>query len=100
MNMIMIMMNLLMVKKPIDDVVEPRRSKCIGETSYGFGSNFYFYLVEGSRSIVLDVLETFIVENDPMTFNEAMSSRDASFWEEAINNEMDLPLGCKPITCK
>ena len=52
------------------------------------------------------------VEDDPKTYQEAMSSRDSTFWKEAINDEMDsimsnhtwelvdLPQGSKPIGCK
>ncbi|PKI59228.1 hypothetical protein CRG98_020391 [Punica granatum] len=52
------------------------------------------------------------VEGDPQTYGEAMASRDAAFWKEAINDEMDsilfnntwvlvdLPQGSKPIGCK
>nr|GEV36897.1 hypothetical protein [Tanacetum cinerariifolium] len=52
------------------------------------------------------------IEEYPRTYNEAMQSRDAAFWKEAINNEIrsimenntcvlsDLPPGCKPLGCK
>ena len=52
------------------------------------------------------------VEDDPKTYKEAMSSRDATFWKETINDEMDsimsnhtwklvdLPSGSKYIGCK
>ena len=52
------------------------------------------------------------IEDDPKTFQEAMTSRDATFWKEAINDEMDsitsnntwvlvdLSLGSRPIGCK
>ncbi|CAH9072603.1 unnamed protein product [Cuscuta europaea] len=52
------------------------------------------------------------VEEDPNSFEEAMKSQDASFWKEAVNDEMnsimgnntwvlsDLPPGCTPIGCK
>ncbi|GJT98079.1 zinc finger, CCHC-type containing protein [Tanacetum coccineum] len=51
-------------------------------------------------------------EEDPRTYNEAMQSRDAAFWKEAIDDEIgsimenntwvlsDLPPGCKPLGCK
>ncbi|GKD76672.1 zinc finger, CCHC-type containing protein [Tanacetum coccineum] len=51
-------------------------------------------------------------EEDPRTYNEAMQSRDAAFWKEAIDEEIgsimenntwvlsDLPPGCKPLGCK
>ena len=53
-----------------------------------------------------------MVEDDPKTYKEAMSSRDVIFWKEAINDEMDsllcnntwkivdLPPGSKAIGCK
>ncbi|GKE23097.1 zinc finger, CCHC-type containing protein, partial [Tanacetum coccineum] len=54
----------------------------------------------------------FNVEDDPKIFNEAMKSQDVAFRIEEINDEMDsimgnntwvladLPLGCKPLSCK
>nr|GEV18490.1 zinc finger, CCHC-type [Tanacetum cinerariifolium] len=51
-------------------------------------------------------------KDDPKTFDEAMKFQDVAFWKEAINDEMDsimgnktwvladLPLGCKPLSCK
>jgi hypothetical protein len=74
-----------------DDLRSKRQRK---ETS--FGNDFYTYLVE----------------NEPQTFYEAISSSDAKFWKEAIKIEMDsisknhtwilvdLPKGAKPIGCK
>lgn len=48
------------------------------------------FLVEGDRNIVLNKIPIiFNTEEDPKTFSEAMASRDASFWKEAINDEMD-----------
>ncbi|XP_077246057.1 uncharacterized protein LOC143885902 [Tasmannia lanceolata] len=55
---------------------------------------------------------TLMVDKDPDTYSEAMSSNDALFWREAIDDEMhsimsnntwiliDPPTGCKPIGCK
>ena len=52
------------------------------------------------------------IEDEPKTYSEAINSRDAAFWREAINDEMDsimsnktwtlvdLPPGSKPIGCK
>ena len=74
---------------------------------------FQIHLIEGSR----DELQSqypycSIIEEDPKTFKEAMSSRDVSFWKEAIDDEMDsilqnntweltdLPPGCKPLGCR
>jgi hypothetical protein len=74
---------------------EVRHSKRMRKPT-NFGSDFY----------------TFLIENDPVSFQEAMSSQDAAFWREAINDEIesimsnhvwklvDLPVGCKTIGCK
>ncbi|KAL0329751.1 UNVERIFIED_CONTAM: Retrovirus-related Pol polyprotein from transposon TNT 1-94 [Sesamum radiatum] len=55
---------------------------------------------------------TYLLENEPRTINEALSSPEAPFWKEAINNEIesimqnhtwelvDLPSGNKPLGCK
>ncbi|GJS82422.1 zinc finger, CCHC-type containing protein [Tanacetum coccineum] len=52
------------------------------------------------------------IEEDPRTYDEAMQSRDAAFWKEAIDDEIgsimenntwilsNLPSGCKPLGCK
>ena len=75
--------------------VEPRRSKR-ARTEKSFGSDFLTYLVEG----------------DPRTYKEAVSSADSPLWKEAIKSEIDsimqnhtwelvdLPPGCKPLTSK
>ena len=59
-----------------------------------------------------DFVTTFMVENDPQTFKEAMSTPEAPQWKEAINSEIesimqnhtwelvDLPKGSKPLGCK
>lgn len=53
-----------------------------------------------------------MIENEPKTFSEAMSTPEAPFWKEPINNEIesimqnhtwelvDLPPGNKPLGCK
>ncbi|KAL0366199.1 UNVERIFIED_CONTAM: Retrovirus-related Pol polyprotein from transposon TNT 1-94 [Sesamum radiatum] len=55
---------------------------------------------------------TYVLENEPRTINEALSSPEAPFWKEAINSEiesimqnhtwelMDLPPGSTPLGCK
>ncbi|PHU05794.1 hypothetical protein BC332_26616 [Capsicum chinense] len=55
---------------------------------------------------------TFLLENEPQTFKEAMSSSDSFFWKEAVNSEIDsilsnhtwelvdLPPGNKPLGSK
>ena len=54
----------------------------------------------------------FNIDKDPQSFDEAMRSRDAPFWKEAIDDEMysivgnrtwvltDLPPGCKTLGCQ
>ena len=32
---------------------------------------------------------TYIIEDDPKTYNEAINSRNAPYWKEAINSEME-----------
>ena len=75
--------------------IELRRSKRIRKAT-DFGGDFY----------------VFLTESDPQTFEESMTSHDAPFWKEDINNEMDsiisnhvweivdLPPGVKPIGCR
>ena len=74
---------------------EPRRSKRT-RVEKSYGPDFLTYLLE----------------NEPRNFKEAMSSSDASLWKEAVNNEIesilqnhtwelvDLPPGCKPLGYK
>ncbi|GJS73717.1 zinc finger, CCHC-type containing protein [Tanacetum coccineum] len=74
-------------------------------------------LVESQRDDHSDDVPSKIPEprkgkRDPRTYNEAMHSRDAAFWKEAIDDEIgpimenntwvlsDLPQGCKPSGCK
>lgn len=76
--------------KPED--LEPRRSKGPRKEST-FCPNFY----------------TYILENDPTTYHEAMQSPDAAFWREALISEINsilanhtwelgyLPQGTKPL---
>ena len=46
-------------------------------------------LVEGDRNKVLNKIPIVLsTEEDPKCFNEAMSSRDAASWKEAVNDEM------------
>nr|GEW50801.1 zinc finger, CCHC-type [Tanacetum cinerariifolium] len=69
--------------------------------------------IEGSRDQVGSQYSyCYSIEKDPRTYDEAMQSRDAAFWKEAIDDEIgsiiknntwvlsDLPLGCKPVACK
>ena len=92
--------------------VEPRRSKR-QRTEKTFGPDFVIYLVEGDLNETKNKTKFVLnVEDEPTTFHEAVTSRDAVFWKEAINDEMnsilsnqtwvisDLPPGSKPIGCK
>ncbi|GJS93947.1 zinc finger, CCHC-type containing protein [Tanacetum coccineum] len=91
---------------------EPRRGKRARKAK-SYGSDFQLYLVEGSRDQVGSQYSyCYSIEEDPRTYNEAMQSRDAAFWKEAIDDEIgsimenntwvlsDLPPGCKPLGCK
>ena len=54
---------------------------------------------------------TYLLENEPQSFNEAMSTLEAPMWKEAVNSEIesimqnhtwelvDLPPGSKPLGC-
>ena len=60
------------------------------------------------KSFSLDFM-TYLLENEPQTFKEAMSTSEAPFWKEVIDNEIDsimqnhtwelvdLPPGIKPL---
>ena len=76
---------------------EQKRSQRVRKEK-DFGSDFIsyqvnVYLVEGNREKVFSKLP-FVgnVEEDPNTYNEAMASRDAAFWREAVNDEIDSML--------
>ncbi|KAK3035210.1 hypothetical protein RJ639_034598 [Escallonia herrerae] len=81
-----------MDQDPSQEEDEPRRSKR-ARTSTSFGPDFLTYLLE----------------NEPRTYSEAMSSPEAPHWKEAVNNEIesimqnhtwelvDLPPGNKPL---
>ena len=74
---------------------EPRRSKRDTKET-NLGDHFY----------------TFLIDEDPRSYKEAITSPDAPFWKEPINNEIksimynhtwelvDLPLGGKTIGSK
>ena len=74
---------------------EPKRNKR-ARTETSFGTDFLTYLLEG----------------EPRTFKEAVSSSEELLWKEAIKSEIDsvlqnhtwelvdLPLGCKPLGSK
>ncbi|GJU54974.1 retrotransposon protein, putative, ty1-copia subclass [Tanacetum coccineum] len=78
-----------------EEEVEPRRSKR-ARTEKSFGPDFV----------------SFMVENEPMSYREAVTSSEGHQWKEAIKSEIDsilqnhtwelvdLPLGCKPLGYK
>ena len=59
-----------------------------------------------------DFITTFLIEDEPKTYQEAMKSVDATFWKDAIHSELEsimanhtwelveFPRGCKTIGCK
>ena len=77
------------------EITEPRRSKR-ASISKDLGSDFV----------------TFNVEDDPVTFKQAMASNEVKFWKESVNSEIqsiisnetwelvDLPPRCTTIGCK
>ena len=83
------------VNPPESSNIELRRSKRVRKAT-NFGNEFH----------------VFLVENDPQTFEEAMTSNDAPMWKEAIDDEIysimsnhtwelvDLPPGAKTIGCR
>ncbi|GJU48249.1 zinc finger, CCHC-type containing protein [Tanacetum coccineum] len=94
------------------EILEPRKGKRVRKAK-SYGSDFQLYLVEGSRDQVgSQYYYCYSIEEDPRTYDEAMQSRDAAFWKEAIDEEIgsimenntlvlyDLPPGCKPLGCK
>jgi len=97
------------VENSLENSDQPRRSKRIRKEK-SFGPDFITYLVEGNRgSDETRQLVSPSVESDPLTYKEAMSSSDSSFWKEALDDEMnsiignhtwelvDLPSGAKPL---
>ncbi|GJW88929.1 integrase, catalytic region, zinc finger, CCHC-type containing protein [Tanacetum coccineum] len=91
------------------EIPEPQKGKRV-QKAKSYGSDFQLYLVEGSRDQVRSQYSyCYNIEEAPRTYNEAMKSRDATFWKEAIDDEIgsimenntwvlsDLPPGCKPL---
>nr|GEZ43018.1 zinc finger, CCHC-type [Tanacetum cinerariifolium] len=94
------------------EIHERRKGKRVRKAE-SYGSDFQLYLVEGSRDQVgLQYSYCYSIEEDPITYNEAMQSLDVAFWKEAIDDEIgsiienntwvlsDLLPGCKPLSCK
>ena len=104
-------------RKQSETVNEPRKSQRVRKEKT-LGSDFIssqsiVFLVEGNRTKVLKKIPILLnVEDDPKSLSEAMTSRDATFWKEAIDDEfeslisnqtwvlVDLPQGSKAIGCK
>ena len=91
---------------------EPRRSTRARKEK-NLGDDFFSYLVEGTqKKVTREVIFAVKMDDVPKTYGEAISSRDAPLWKEAINDEMDsimgnkvweladLPKGKKPIGSK
>ena len=79
--------------KTSQKVDEPRRSTRARKEK-SLGDDFLSYLVEGTHNkVTREVILSINTDDDPKTFKEAMSSRDASLWKEAINDEMDSIMG-------
>jgi hypothetical protein len=102
--------------KPSSPSEQMRSQRVRKEKDFGLDFISYqvnVYLVEGNREKVLNKF-SFVgnIEKDPNTYNEVMASRDAAFWREAVNDEMDsilskntwvlvdLPPGSNTIGCK
>ena len=76
-------------------MIEPRRNKK-SRTSTSFGPDFI----------------TLLTKAEPQTYKEAMSTLEAPYWQEVVNDEINsimqnhtwelvnLSLGNKPISCK
>ena len=104
-------------RKQSETVNEPRKSQRVRKEKT-LGSDFIssqsiVFLVEGNRTKVLKKIPILLnVEDDPKSLSEALTSRDAAFWKEAIDDEfeslisnqtwvlVDLPQGSKAIGCK
>ncbi|GJR00472.1 zinc finger, CCHC-type containing protein [Tanacetum coccineum] len=97
------------VQKPEPELRKSKRNR----NPKNFWPEFQLYLIEGTRDEVSDQHSyCFNVEDDPKIFDEAIKSEDVAFWKETINDEMDsvmgnntwvlvdLPPGCKPLSCK
>ncbi|GKB63761.1 zinc finger, CCHC-type containing protein [Tanacetum coccineum] len=70
------------------ETLEPRKSKRARKAK-SYGCDFQLYLVEGSRDqIGSQYSYCYSIEEDLMTYSEAMQSRDAAFWKEAIDDEI------------
>ncbi|GJT11331.1 zinc finger, CCHC-type containing protein [Tanacetum coccineum] len=67
---------------------EPRRGTRARKAK-SYGCDFQLYLVEGSRGQVGSQYSyCYSIEEDPITYNEVMQSRDAAFRKEEIDDEI------------
>ncbi|CAA0807100.1 cysteine-rich RLK (RECEPTOR-like protein kinase) 8, partial [Striga hermonthica] len=67
--------------------------------------------VKTVKTFELDFI-TYMLDDEPSSVKEALSSPDGPLWEEAVNSKIesimrnhtwelvDLPDGCKPLGCK
>nr|GEW36853.1 retrotransposon ribonuclease H [Tanacetum cinerariifolium] len=75
------------------EINEPRRSTRARKEK-SLGSDFFSYLFEGTQMKgTKEVIFSINIDDDPKIFSDAMSSRDAPLWKEAINDEVDSILG-------
>ncbi|GKC76290.1 hypothetical protein Tco_1127064, partial [Tanacetum coccineum] len=62
-----------------NETPKPHRGKRARKAK-SYGADFQLYLVDGSRDqIGLQYSYCYSIEEDPITYNEAMQSRDAAF---------------------
>nr|KAJ0185147.1 hypothetical protein LSAT_V11C900494230 [Lactuca sativa] len=79
---------------PPPSFVEEPREGTRTRIKKSFGDDFYSYLVKGTqKKLKGEVIFSINMDDDPKTFTEAMMSRDAPLWKEAINDERDSILG-------
>ena len=98
--------------RDIVEAPELRRSKRPGKVKSFVSDLFIFFVVGNRESVIRQIPYCFNTEAYTQTFEEAMKDRDATFWKETLNNEIDsltsnntwelvdLPPGCKPIKCQ
>ena len=93
--------------------VDNLRCSKMRRTEKSFGPDFITaFLMENFDKINEHVVSALLIEEDPKTYKEAVTSLDSSSWKDAIKSELDsillnhmwdlvnLPKGCKPIKCK
>ena len=72
-------------------ITELRRSKR-KRTETSFGPNFITtFLIENDNCDYLseELIYSYVLEEDPKTYDEAIKSIDSTFWKEAIKSELD-----------